>query len=41
MPKDAAGLNKKIVTALAVNDAMSKQIEASVKRIIRYKLLTQ
>lgn len=41
MPKDAAGLNKKIVTALSVNDAMSKQIEASVKRIIRYKLLTQ
>jgi beta-N-acetylhexosaminidase len=41
MPKDAAGLNKKIVTALSANDAMSKQIEASVKRIIRYKLLTQ
>jgi beta-N-acetylhexosaminidase len=41
MPKDAAGLNKKIVTALSANDGMSKQIEASVKRIIRYKLLTQ
>lgn len=41
MPKDATGLNKKIVTALSTNDAMSKQIEASVKRIIRYKLLTQ
>lgn len=41
MPKDAAGLNKKIVTALSANDAMSKQVEASVKRIIRYKLLTQ
>jgi beta-N-acetylhexosaminidase len=41
MPKDAAGLNKKIVAALSANDAMSKQIETSVKRIIRYKLLTQ
>lgn len=41
MPKDAATLNKKIVTALSANNAMSKQIEASVKRIIRYKLLTQ
>lgn len=41
MPKDAAGLNKKIADALTGNDAMSRQIEASVKRIIRYKLLTQ
>jgi beta-N-acetylhexosaminidase len=41
MPKDAATLNKKITDALALNDAMSKQIETSVKRIIRYKLLTQ
>jgi beta-N-acetylhexosaminidase len=41
MPKDAARLNKKIVTALSANDAMSKQLETSVKRIIRYKLLTQ
>jgi beta-N-acetylhexosaminidase len=41
MPKDAAELNKKIVTALSTNDVLSKQVEASVKRIIRYKLLTQ
>lgn len=41
MPKDAATLNKKITDALSLNDAMSKQIETSVKRIIRYKLLTQ
>lgn len=41
MPKDAALLNKMIAAALNKNDAMSKQLEASVKRIIRFKLLTQ
>ncbi len=40
MPKDAAALNRKIVTALGQRDAMSKQIEASVKRIIRFKVIT-
>lgn len=40
MPKDAAALNKKIVTALGRKDDMSKQIEASVKRIIRLKVIT-
>jgi beta-N-acetylhexosaminidase len=40
MPKDAAALNKKITAALARNDALSRQIEASVKRIIRYKVIT-
>ena len=39
MPKDAATLNKKIVSALAKKDAMSKQIETSVKRIIRFKVI--
>lgn len=40
MPKDAAALNKKIVAALAKGDDMSRQIEASVKRIIRFKVIT-
>lgn len=41
MPKDAALLNKMIVAALNKNNAMSQQLEASIKRIIRFKLLTQ
>ncbi|WP_118952316.1 glycoside hydrolase family 3 N-terminal domain-containing protein [Taibaiella helva] len=40
MPKNAAALNKKIVAALAGNDALSRQIEASIKRIIRYKVIS-
>jgi beta-N-acetylhexosaminidase len=39
MPKNARLLNYRIVTALNQNDALSKQIQQSVKRIIRYKLL--
>ncbi|PSK92038.1 glycoside hydrolase family 3 N-terminal domain-containing protein [Taibaiella chishuiensis] len=38
MPADARALNKRIVDALAKNDAVSRQLEASVKRIIRLKL---
>ena len=38
MPKNAVLLNKKIVEALGKNDAMSQQLEASVKRIIRLKV---
>ncbi|KAA5534839.1 glycoside hydrolase family 3 protein [Taibaiella lutea] len=41
MPKNAVLLNKMIADALSKKDAMSKQLEASVKRIIRFKLLTQ
>ena len=40
MPKDAATLNKKIVAALARRDSTSKQLEASIKRIIRMKVIT-
>jgi len=40
MPKNAAALNKKIVAALAGNDALSRQVEASIKRIIRYKVIS-
>jgi hypothetical protein len=39
MPKNARLLKYRIVTALNQNDALSKQIQQSVKRIIRYKLL--
>lgn len=41
MPKDAVSLNKMIVNALSRKDARSKQLEASIKRIVRFKLLTQ
>lgn len=41
MPKDAALLNKNIVAALLKHDVMSKQLEASIKRIIKLKLLTR
>lgn len=41
MPKDAALLNKNIVAALNKKDAMSRQLEASIKRIIRFKLVSQ
>ncbi|WP_118975403.1 glycoside hydrolase family 3 N-terminal domain-containing protein [Taibaiella koreensis] len=40
MPKDAAALNKKIVAALSGNDALSRQLETSIKRIIRYKVVS-
>lgn len=40
MPKDAAALNRKIVAALAGKDALSKQLETSIKRIIRYKVVS-
>ncbi len=40
MPKDAAALNKKIMDALARKDALSKQLEASIKRIIRLKVIS-
>lgn len=39
MPSDAAALNRKIVSALSVKDDLSRQIETSVKRIIRLKLI--
>jgi len=39
MPKDAAGLNKKIVAALGKKDALSRQLEASIKRIIKLKVI--
>ncbi len=38
MPADARALNKRIVDALAKNDAVSRQLEASIKRIIKLKL---
>lgn len=38
MPANAKALNKRIVDALAKNDATSQQLEASVKRVIRLKL---
>jgi beta-N-acetylhexosaminidase len=38
MPADARLLNKKIVAALAKGDAVSKQLETSIKRVIRLKL---
>lgn len=38
MPKNAAALNKKIEDALGHNDDLSKQIETSVKRVIRLKV---
>lgn len=41
MPKNAALLNKNIAAALNKNDAMSHQLEASIKRIIRFKLISQ
>jgi beta-N-acetylhexosaminidase len=41
MPKDAVLLNKMIADALNKKDTMSRQLEASIKRIIRFKLLTQ
>ncbi|MFT4061708.1 MAG: glycoside hydrolase family 3 N-terminal domain-containing protein [Edaphocola sp.] len=40
MPRNAAALNKKIVAAMAANNGLSRQIEASVKRILRYKIIT-
>lgn len=40
MPEDAAALNRKIAAALAGNNELSRQLEASVKRIIRYKVIT-
>lgn len=41
MPKDAAALNKAIVNALAQKDTMSQQLETSIKRIIRFKIISQ
>jgi beta-N-acetylhexosaminidase len=41
MPKDAALLNKMIVNALMKKDATSQQLETSIKRIIRFKLISQ
>jgi len=41
MPKDAALLNRNIVTALGKQDALSKQLETSIKRIIRFKLVSR
>lgn len=38
MPANAKALNKRIVDALAKNDAVSRQLETSIKRIIRLKL---
>ena len=38
MPKNAALLNKKITEALSKNDVLSKQIETSIKRVIRLKV---
>ena len=38
MPADARLLNKKIVAALAKGDAISEQLETSIKRVIRLKL---
>ena len=41
MPKNAALLNKNIITALNKKDAMSLQLETSIKRIILFKLISQ
>ncbi|RQO32246.1 hypothetical protein DBR32_01150 [Taibaiella sp. KBW10] len=41
MPLDAAKLNKKIVAELDKKSELGKQFEASVKRIIRLKILMQ
>lgn len=38
MPANATALNKRIVEALAKNDSVSRQLETSIKRIIRLKL---
>ena len=39
MPKDAQTLNDKIIKALQEKSELSHQLQASIKRIIRYKLL--
>jgi len=39
MPKDARSLNENIVKALQGKNELSAQLETSIKRIIRYKLL--
>lgn len=41
MPKNAAALNTRIAAALAQRNELSRQLEASVKRIIRFKVISR
>lgn len=41
MPSNPAGLHEQITTALQQNTALSQQLEASIKRIIRLKVIQQ